>query len=342
MASKISNICVTSYNSWGFSEPKQDYIKTLQLFSDILCLQEHLLLDAKDKKHSNTNKLVKTLGSQHDMYIVPAFKDNGRVHRGRGSGGLATLWRREHTKYVSKLKCDNHRILPTKFSFPNGHLLLLNCYFPTNPGTDSFDDSELQNVLVEIRRLINEASCLNVLVAGDLNCDFIKNNKFVHIIESFIEEIGLSIFWNNNNNNNIATVDYTHTNINNGVSYFSTIDHFAANPRTVKAVTEANVIHSGSNLSDHSPIYCKINVGQLDAKIEKEVLRKVPSYKRANFDERELFKQSTKHNLSNINIPTCIDCQDIHCSLPDHQENIENYCLEVLQSIEIAAEKKFT
>ena len=61
MATAKSNICVTRYNSWGFSESKQQFIKTLQTFSDILCLQEHLLLDAKDKKHYNTNKLIKTL-----------------------------------------------------------------------------------------------------------------------------------------------------------------------------------------------------------------------------------------------------------------------------------------
>ena len=111
MASSNTNICVTSYNSRGFNEQKQDYIQTLQLFSDILCIQEHLLLDAKDKKHSNTNKIMKKLGSQFDMYIVPAYKDNNKVTRGRGSGGLATLWHRKHTKYAVSY---THLTLPTK------------------------------------------------------------------------------------------------------------------------------------------------------------------------------------------------------------------------------------
>ena len=69
------SLCITSYNSTGFGLAAQNYTKTLLLFSDILCMQEHFLLDSNDKKHSNTKKLVKQFGTNHDMYIVPAYKD---------------------------------------------------------------------------------------------------------------------------------------------------------------------------------------------------------------------------------------------------------------------------
>ena len=99
MAKTNNTICVSSYNSRGFSEEKQDFIKTLQIFSDIVVLQEHMILTAKSKSHSNTNKIVKSLGQNCDMYITPAIKENNRVHGGRGKGGLATIWRKELTKY---------------------------------------------------------------------------------------------------------------------------------------------------------------------------------------------------------------------------------------------------
>ena len=67
MAQTNNTICVSSYNSRGFSEEKQDFIKTLQIFSDIVVLQEHMILTAKSKSHSNTNKIVKSLGQNHDM-----------------------------------------------------------------------------------------------------------------------------------------------------------------------------------------------------------------------------------------------------------------------------------
>ena len=81
-----NNISVTSYNSWGFNEARQEFIKTLQVFSDIICIQEHLLLDAKDKKHSNTNKIIKLFGDQFDIHITPrTCSENNRVYRERAS-----------------------------------------------------------------------------------------------------------------------------------------------------------------------------------------------------------------------------------------------------------------
>ena len=80
------NICISSYNSTGFGLSQQAYIETLSLFSDIVCIQEHFLLDAGDKKHSNTDKIRKKFSNNFDMYIVPAFKSNNNVKRGRGSG----------------------------------------------------------------------------------------------------------------------------------------------------------------------------------------------------------------------------------------------------------------
>ena len=99
-------------------------METLLLFSDILCVQEHFLQDSKDKKYSNTNKLRNQFSTMHDMFIVPAYKDNTQVSRGRGVGGLATVWHKSLTKYVSKVKCKNFRIQATKFSLPGGPLLV--------------------------------------------------------------------------------------------------------------------------------------------------------------------------------------------------------------------------
>ena len=98
---------MTSYNSTGFGIGVQTYIDTLLLFSDIVCIQEHFLQDCKDKQYSNTGKLRKNYGKNCDMYIVPAHKDNNQVNRGRGKGGLVTMWKKPLTKFVSKVPCSN-------------------------------------------------------------------------------------------------------------------------------------------------------------------------------------------------------------------------------------------
>ena len=281
MALTNKTICVTSYNSRGFSEEKQEFIKTLQLFSDILVIQEHFLLTSKTKNHSNTNKIVKSLGQHFDMYIAAAVKENNAVHGGRGKGGLATLWRKELTKYVTQIKSDNFRLQATKFSLPSGHLLIINSYLPCDPGHDNYDDQELQLVLAEIRRMVDISNCHNILVAGDLNCDFSRQNRFVRTIRDFFEDIGLVSFWAQDDNENISN--------NNGASYLSKIDHFISNERVYNAVVEASVIHSGENLSDHSPIFCKLNVGELDVSLENEIRTKVPSWKKATEDDKNIY-----------------------------------------------------
>ena len=81
-----NSLCVTSYNSTGFGIGVQNFISTLSLFSDIVCIQEHFLLDSKDKNHRNTNKLRKALEYKYDMFIAPAYKDDNQVSRGRGKG----------------------------------------------------------------------------------------------------------------------------------------------------------------------------------------------------------------------------------------------------------------
>ena len=53
-------LCISSYNSTGFGLGAQKFMSTLSLFSDIIGLQEHFLLDNPNKKYSNTNKLKKS------------------------------------------------------------------------------------------------------------------------------------------------------------------------------------------------------------------------------------------------------------------------------------------
>ena len=109
---------MTSYNSTGFSLSVRNFLTTLSLFSSIICLQAHFLLDSKVKKYSNTNKLRNAFSDKFDMFIVPAFKENKQVTKGRGKGGLTTMWEKSLTKYVSLVKCTNFRLKATQLNFP--------------------------------------------------------------------------------------------------------------------------------------------------------------------------------------------------------------------------------
>ena len=112
---------------------------------------------------------------------------------------------------------------------------------------------------------------------GDLNCHFSRNSAFTSIVQDFFDEIDFRILWENPDEtvgHLIHNIDFTFKqDSNEGVSS-SIIDHFVGNSSVYNAATEAGVVHSGDNPSNHSPIYLKIRLGHLDFKTEKAPVEK--------------------------------------------------------------------
>ena len=262
-----STVTVCSYNSTGFGPAAQNYIDKLLVCSDILFIQEHFLLDCKDKKHSNTNKMREKFNSCHDMYIVPAVKDSSQVSKGRGVGGLATLWKKSLTKYVTRVETSNPRILASQFQFPDCPLLALNVYFPCDPRTSQHDLLELANLLSDIDTIVRSSGLNNVLLGGDLNCHFNRNTIFTSTIKDWLDSIKLNALWTLTDQR-IENVDFTFCNASSDPIAFSTIDHFATSDRMLDGLLSAGVLHDGTNLSNHSAIYIKFETGRMDLKTE--------------------------------------------------------------------------
>ena len=341
MDDSTKTVCVTSYNSGGMGLDKQNYIKSLTLFSDILCIQEHFLLDSGNRKYSNTQKLKKLFGHTHDMIIKPAYKCETVLSQGRGMGGLVTLWRKSYTKYVTSIKSDNFRVQAFKIRFPEAELLLFNLYFMVDPQNNNFNDNQLLQLLAEIDRIISLSDCRNILMAGDLNCDFSRNTHFVNHVRRFIEEKGLSVFWNNPDNDqahSIANVPFTYSNTVNNITHSSIIDHFIGNRRLFNAVQEANVLNSVDNHSNHLPIYCKFIVNQLNLNTEERVFTAKPSWDKATPEQRELYRVSLDEKLGTIFPPVqCLLCENFKCDR--HAADVDEYATSVCEAVDSASKK---
>ena len=150
-------------------------------------------------------------------------------------------------------------------------------------------------------------------------------------------DMGLNILWRNPDSDPdhfIEDIDYTHMCEVNNICYFSTIDHFACSSLIFKAIKEAGVVHSGENISNHSAIYTKIAVEDLNLYTEK-----LPSQIRINWNKaseaaKTSFKETVKKNLDEITLPKCLSCANLHCKV--HDPEIEEYTLDVLEAIETA------
>lgn len=121
----------------------------------------------------------------------------------------------------------------------------------------------------------------------------------------------------------------------NGTVAFSTIDHFACSRRLFPAITEAGVTHSGTNTSNHSAIYAKLAVGNIDLSAEKIEASKRIDWSKATEEAKYAYQARLSDQLNNIATPDCVLCTNTHCT--DHVEDIERYTMDVLETISTVA-----
>ena len=163
-------------------------------------------------------------------------------------------------------------------------MLLINTYFPTDPKTD-FDEDELLLMLSEIEYILENNEFEDVVWTGDISADFSRKTKHVQIIVNFLTKWCVQMSWNS------YPVEFTHVTEREGSTYTSINDHFIWNEGFHHHVKDAGVLHVPENMSDHSPVYCKICLPKLK-KTEVCVVgkrRMIPSWKKATDSEKLAF-----------------------------------------------------
>ena len=120
---------------------------------------------------------------------------------------------------------------------------------------------------------------------GGINADFIANTGHVNTFKQFVNELGFLPSWQYFN------FDFTSYHEINGVSSTSPIDNFFWDQELSDNILDSDVIHHPSNLSDHSPIYCKINTSGIEEDpktVQNKPVRK-PSWKKSSVQERDQY-----------------------------------------------------
>ena len=102
---------------------RQDYTRKLQLFSDVICSQEHFQL--KNCKF----RIANSFSNNFDLYFKPAVKSNSALGQGRPKGGLYMAWKKIQVKKAKRISSDNFRVQAVILEYDNCRLLLINTYF---------------------------------------------------------------------------------------------------------------------------------------------------------------------------------------------------------------------
>jgi exonuclease III len=325
------SVCIMSYNSRGFCKIKQDFCNLLT--SDnvvgnsvpILCNQENFILRA------NSYRINNALTGFHTI-IKPAVKND--FNYGRPKNGMFIAVPDMFKNIIEDVSPNFWRLQAVIICCTNFKLLLINSYFPVDPKTMNFDESELLETLNHIRNVMNMNKFDHVLWTGDINSDFLRKTGHVNTVKQFVEEFDFQPSWTRFN------IDFTNYHEVNGVSYTSTIDHFFWDQQLDDKILDSGVIHHPLNLSDHSPIYCKIDT----AAIERDPVNQPsnppskPSWKKSSDLGKDKFIEHLRSLLEEIQVEDeVIQCENVHCKEPSHIKATDDLIIKVLEAVDIAA-----
>ena len=324
-------MCLISYNSRGFSKHKEDFCKFLLSpyvsgnKLPVLCNQENFVLKG------NCYKIKRALPGYFTL-IKPAVKTSH--DKGRPKGGLFIAVPDKIKNEVKDVSPVFWRTQAAIITFKSSQILLINSYFPTDPGTVVFDQSELLETLQSIRSVIDSNNFDQIYWLGDINTDFIRRTGHVKCVENFVDECQFKKAWE------YFHVDFTHHQDIGDVTHTSTVDHIMWNEACHDRITDAGVVHLPENNSDHCPVYCVVEIGDIQSDENPHSIPSPPkpSWKKASQEQKSEFQSNLEINLSAISIPESLSrCRDVHCNDPGHNEDADNAIMEVLQCVEKAA-----
>ena len=332
-----NNLSVLCQNTTGWSEPKANTLKVIMDTHKIpiCCVQEHWQLS------KNLFKVEKCFDG-YCAFSIPASKKNEHIHRGRPSGGLTILYKNSLERFVTHIQVPNsQRVHGIRVSFPHCAYILINVYFPTDTQRANFNDEILLQTLQDIRFILNSyPDTSNVILCGDINCDFNRDTRFVQIVQNFMLEFDLETLWQKFN------IDFTHCQpLADGTFSFSKIDHFLVKNEFLNNCIEGSVLHLGENLSNHEMIFMKVkcDVNCVDKTYQEhfspsKVIR--PNWEKASKSDINNLRDNLNTSIPYINVPnTALGCRDLHCQDDDHRSLLDEYANEILCTLENAVDE---
>ena len=297
----------------------------------IICNQENFILK------SNSYRIFQAVPGFHFL-VNPAVKDI--QDRGRPKNGMFIGFPDSIRNCVTDVSPKHWRIQAIVVKSRMSRTLIINTYFPTDKreygnSNSKEDDGELIELIEIIKNVIETNDCEAVVWAGDINADFDRNTKHSTAVKEAVEEARLLVSWDT------FPVDFTCSYEREGVSFTSILDHFFLSEELFVKVTDAGVIHHPDNSSDHEPVFCVLEAITLSSSSSQGVTPQPrPSWKKANKDEKDMYRYMLDRKLEAIMVPTQIsECKDPHCKNEEHLEAVDWFCAEVVEAVQNAGEE---
>ena len=312
-----------SYNMTGADVIKCRWLQELatEQEANYVALQEHF------KTVKSTEQWFRNQFTDYHTYVVPAYRLPG-TDSGRGRGGLAQLSLKNTAVARARMATKSPRLQAQLLTFSTCTVLWINGYMPCDPQLQTFDDTELLTTLGEVESLVTANTGCEVVWAADLNYDMRRNNHFTRTVAGALERMGLTSVWQD------RAVDHTHIHTD-GVSS-SVIDHFLVSRRLLELVEDCGPIHRGDNLSRHSAIYLRLQLGEVSRRqtAAQPLPRRMPAWDRATAEELQSYTMELQQRLQALQCPgSLLHCRDPLCGDPSHSEERDGTVLDILMAM---------
>ena len=313
-----SRLKVMSYNVRGLKPRNYDYLQYIFDKTDILLIQESWLYDYE---HSNVCKILPDSCSLG----VSSMNSNKIASAGRPFGGLMILYKRSLALPISQINTNSTRICAATIVKDSCKILLMSIYMPCDDNTND-SASQYLDVLSEITAILNIYDDFYVIIGGDFNTDYSRNNFNSRTLKDYLISESLLDAGDVLNDSNYTYESY------NGVK--SIIDHFILTENCIANVIDYDVLHDGFNLSDHSPIMITLDtqfrlLNNSDNNDDLQDNNIVLDWDNATDDDIMNYKNYLNEFLNFINIPDEIThCVNFRCN--QHGINVINNYLEIV------------
>ena len=180
----------------------------------ILCNQKNFILKGNDY-------IIRKALPEFHVIFKPVTKEH---LEGRPKNGMFIALPVNLRNKVKDISPNSSMVQAMVLDTDSEKLMIINTYFPQDPKTVTYElDSDMEDGLAVIGNMMDSYQCNNVLIVGDLNTDFIRNNGRIKRFDMFLSSNTLESSWKK------FDVDYTHEFEDNGLTYTSTIDHILWN-----------------------------------------------------------------------------------------------------------------
>lgn len=317
---------IVSYNARGFRS-SQSYVNELLNDCDILCLQEHWLLD----QHIHNMNI-------RDDFIVMGVSgmDPERYLLGRPYGGCAIFYRQDLSSKISMCQVSSRRFCAIRLKISDSETLLLICvYLPYDTGLSSGNQEYLET-LSELEGFLDSQDYDALAIVGDFNTDFRRDGRQrVNDLKHFMTVNNLIA-----KDLDFADIQFTYES-DDGLRR-SWLDHVLVSSNLLNRICEINVVCDGANLSDHRPVCVWVDwahPSSLPASVScsHAPTRHLAWYKATN-KQIDMYKSLVTESCRDIEIPEdVVNCVDPNCSV--HSSILERLCSRLVSCLTDSAEQ---